>query len=83
MDVEEKIVTFIRDEVLFRRKSTELTADTPLATGLVDSLGMATIVSFLEEEFGVQIENTDLVPANFRTARDIARLVEGKRRAVA
>ncbi len=83
MDAQEKIVTFIRDEVLFRRRSVDLTPDTPLATGLVDSLGMARIVSFLEEEFEVAIENTDLVPANFRTARDIARLVETKRQAAA
>jgi acyl carrier protein len=75
VDVGERIAGFIRDELLFKRSSIALTAETPLSAGLIDSLGMARLISFLEEEFDVAIEHGDMVPANFRTVRDIERLV--------
>jgi len=46
---------------------------------VVDSLGMITLISLLEDEFDVEIEDGDVVPTNFRTIRDIANLVESKR----
>jgi acyl carrier protein len=80
-DVGSRIAGFIEDEILYRRGGVKLAADTPLEAGLVDSLGMTRIVSFLEEEFDVTIENRDMVPANFRTVADIERLVRSKLRA--
>jgi acyl carrier protein len=78
VDVGERIEGFIRDELLFKRSSIALSAETPLTAGLIDSLGMARLISFLEEEFDVAIEHADMVPANFRTVRDIERLVLNK-----
>jgi acyl carrier protein len=46
---------------------------------VVDSLGMVTLVSLLEDEFDVEIDDGDVVPSNFRTIKDIAGLVESKR----
>jgi acyl carrier protein len=46
---------------------------------VIDSLGMITLISRLEDEFGVGIDDGDVVPSNFRTIKDIARLVESKR----
>jgi acyl carrier protein len=45
---------------------------------VVDSLGMITLISLLEEEFDVEIDDTDVVPSNFRTIGQIAALVESK-----
>lgn len=46
---------------------------------VVDSLGMITLISLLEEEFDVEIDDTDVVPSNFRTIGQIAALVDSKR----
>jgi acyl carrier protein len=46
---------------------------------VIDSLGMVTLVSLLEDEFNVEIDDGDVVPSNFRTIKDIAGLVESKR----
>jgi acyl carrier protein len=46
---------------------------------VIDSLGMVTLVSLLEDEFDVEIDDGDVVPSNFRTIKDIAGLVESKR----
>ena len=46
---------------------------------MIDSLGMLKLVSLIEEEFDVEIDDDDVVPANWQTIRDIAALVESKR----
>jgi acyl carrier protein len=77
-DTSSRIEEFIRDQILFRRRSVSLAEDTPLTSGLIDSLGLAGLVTFLEAEFDVEIGHQDMTPANFRTVRDIAALVERK-----
>ncbi len=46
---------------------------------VVDSLGMITLISLLEEEFDVEIDDRDVVPSNFRTIKDISALIDSKR----
>ena len=48
----------------------------PLCDGIIDSIGLIDLVGFLEKDFAVHIDDEDLTSANFRTVRDIARLVE-------
>ena len=58
----------------------EVDEDYPLlAKHVVDSLGMLKLVSLIEEEFDVEIDDDDVVPANWKTIRDIAALVASKR----
>jgi acyl carrier protein len=53
----------------------QLDESTPLLSGLVDSIGLMDLVSFLEDEFGIVLENEDVDAANFRTVSAIADLV--------
>ena len=58
----------------------EVDEDYPLlAKHVIDSLGMLKLVSLIEEEFDVEIDDDDVVPDNWRTIRNIAALVESKR----
>jgi acyl carrier protein len=52
-----------------------------LAKQVIDSLGMLKLVSLIEEEFDVEIDDEDIVPDNWRTIRHIAGLVESKQAA--
>jgi acyl carrier protein len=57
----------------------EVDEDYPLlAKHVIDSLGMLKLVSLIEEEFDVEIDDDDVVPANWKTIRDIAALVASK-----
>lgn len=48
--------------------SEEVVADTDLLlTGLVDSLGVVQIVSWLEDRLGIEIDPSDVVLENFQT----------------
>lgn len=58
----------------------EVDEDYPLlAKRVIDSLGMLKLVSLIEEEFDVEIDDDDVVPDNWKTIRDVAALVESKR----
>ncbi len=55
----------------------ELTDDYPLIENhVIDSLDLFQIVGFLETEFGVHIDDAELVPEKFATLTSIAQLAE-------
>jgi acyl carrier protein len=58
----------------------ELTDDRELITeGILDSVGVYQLVGFLEERFGVQVTDDDIVFENFATVNDVAALVARRR----
>jgi acyl carrier protein len=78
--IEDKVRGFILEEFSFDGAGTTLTEDFPLLERhVIDSLGLFHLVGYLENEFGVEILDEELVPDNFGTVRDIARLVQTKR----
>ena len=46
--------------------------------GIIDSLGLIKLVSFLEERFNVQVEDDELIPDNFDTVKNIKDYIEKK-----
>ena len=46
--------------------------------GVIDSLGIFQLLLLLEERYGIEVDDEDLVPENFETVGAIAQLV-GKR----
>jgi acyl carrier protein len=50
-----------------------------LESGTVDSMGVMELTSFVEESFGVVVDDEDIVPDNFRSLRSMARLVAQKK----
>jgi acyl carrier protein len=49
-----------------------------VATGILDSVGVFELVSFLEERFGIEVGDAELEWKTFETVDDITRLVESK-----
>ncbi len=79
MTTEQRIRTFIRDDLNKGKDVGELADDYPLIESqVIDSLGIFETVQFLEREFGVAVEDEDLLLENFGTIADIARLVGSK-----
>lgn len=57
----------------------ELSDDYPLIDkGVLTSLQTVELLMFMEEEFGVTVEDEDLTEDNFATVADIAELVAAK-----
>jgi acyl carrier protein len=49
-----------------------------LESGIVDSLGMLDLVSFLEKSFSIQIADEELTPENFATIASLTDFVKRK-----
>ena len=49
-----------------------------LDTGLIDSAGVLELVDFLEEQFGITVEDEELVPKNLDSISNICRYLESK-----
>jgi acyl carrier protein len=55
---------------------TEITADTELIDqGVLDSLSLLRLVSFIEENFGIALPVEEFVPENFYTPAAIAAMI--------
>jgi acyl carrier protein len=70
---------FVLDHFLSGEDPARLTPSTPLVTGgILDSLGLLEVVSFLEKTFGVEFEAHEVDPASFDTLARIDQLVQQK-----
>jgi acyl carrier protein len=77
-EISERIKGFISTELMFEDNSATLSDDTPLLAGVIDSLGLMQLISFIEEEFDVAIDDAEVTASNFRTVGDIEKLIEQK-----
>lgn len=53
--------------------------DVPLLkNGLIDSLGILEVVTFIENEFGIVVSDEELLPENFGSVSSLASFVQSK-----
>ena len=72
MDETLKIKQFIVDEFMPDVPPEELDEDFDLLTGgVVDSLGLLKVVAWLETEYGIVVDDSELGPESFRTVAAI------------
>lgn len=64
MTVQVKIRSFIRENFLFGSQDKVGDESSLLEAGVIDSTGAMELVTFLEREFGIAIDDQDLVPEN-------------------
>ncbi len=77
MNTKEMIRDFITTEMLQHSPEAPLGDDEQLVeSGIIDSMGVMTLLSFLEEKFSIQIPGEDLMPENFSSIKTISNLVE-------
>jgi acyl carrier protein len=77
VDTKDIIRDFITSNLLKGTLESRLADEDELVqSGIIDSLGIMTMLSFLEQEFNIQISGEDLIPENFATVSAIAKLVD-------
>lgn len=74
----ERIRQFVLKRFPLAAKKKIQSTDDLLGSGVVDSMGVLDIVTYLENEFSIVMTDEDLTPNNFRDIEAIARLVEAK-----
>ncbi|WP_164017143.1 acyl carrier protein [Pyxidicoccus trucidator] len=71
----ERIRTFIVDTFFVDEFADD---DSFLRKGLIDSTGMMELVAFLEQDFGLKLEDRELVPENLDSLSRVVAFVEKK-----
>jgi len=75
-----KIKQFIVDEFMPDMSPDELDNDFDLQTGgAVDSLGLLKLVAWMESEFGVSVDESELGPDSLRTVDSIQAFIDERR----
>ena len=79
--IENRLLAFVLEEFL-EGTGDGLSFESPLITsGILDSVGTLTLVTFLEDEFHVALAAHEADVENFNTISDMARLVRAKQAA--
>ncbi len=77
--IESEIRAFVTESFMYGDASAAIGRDDSLIeNGLVDSTGVLELVAFVEERFGIEVADADIVPANFDSLARIGAFVAAK-----
>ncbi len=80
MELKEKIRKFIESNlVVFEDEAEFSDSDNIFEMGFVNSLFAMKLVNYIEEDFGIQVENDDLEITNFSSVNRITEFIESKK----
>ncbi len=77
--VEQRIQNFIYEQFPLSRTLQVTATDNLFSAGVVDSLGILDLVTFLENEFHIEVSDEELTPEHFETIDGIVRFLEKKK----
>lgn len=77
--ISDAIRSFILLKFPLARKRGVTDTDLLLETGVLDSLGILDVVQFIETEFGLHIDDDELLPENFQSIQKLTEFVQKKR----
>jgi acyl carrier protein len=76
MDRKSAIMSYIQKDILRGRGgSLDANADL-LGAGIIDSLGILQLVAFIDDQFGIQVPDEDVVIENFQSVNALASYLE-------
>ena len=79
--IKQSIRQFVISNFLFGKDSGLADNASFLEEGIIDSTGVLELVAHVEKEFGMKVDDNDLVPDNFDSIDAVAAFVERKRAA--
>lgn len=82
MNVTAPIERFIVDELTLGGRRTRIDPDESLiSSGILDSLSLLRLIVYIEEQFGLTIEDSEVIPDNFETLNSMNYFINSKKRA--
>jgi acyl carrier protein len=69
--IAQQVRSFIIENYLLDSQVTLANGDSFLQTGILDSTGVLELVAFLEEQYGITLEEGDLIPENLDSIDNI------------
>lgn len=79
MNVKVEIRNFILENFLFDENEGGLNNNTSfLDEGIIDSTGILELVSFVEETYGIHVEDEELIPENLDSVNNVVSFIAKK-----
>ena len=78
-EISEKVRGFLRDNFLYRESVEGLAGDESLSgAGVLDSVGVLSLIVFLEEAFGVSVADDEVTPENLDSIDSLTAFIRRK-----
>ncbi|MBN2088520.1 acyl carrier protein [candidate division KSB1 bacterium] len=79
MKLTQEIQNYIHESFLFAHQPVTLSpADSLLDKGIIDSTGVLELISFLENQYQIQIKDDEILPDNLDSIEKITRFIKRK-----
>ena len=79
MTIEQQIREFIVENFLFGESDDNLKDDDSLLeNGIIDSTGVLELVAFLEETYGIQLDDEEIIPENLDSIANMSKFITNK-----
>jgi len=76
------IERFVIEELMLGGRKGKIDPDESLIrSGILDSLSLLRLIVYLEEQFGLTVEDSEVIPGNFETLNSMEVFVKSKMRA--
>ncbi len=78
-ELKNELRRFITDSIMYGHNTDFLSDDASfLENGVIDSTGVLELIGYLENRFGITVEDQELVPENLDSINGLLRFVEKK-----
>jgi acyl carrier protein len=74
------IKNFIRTELIYDDEKDFDENTNLIERGIIDSMSLVRLISFLEENYEIQVQDEDIVPENFSSLNKISRFINDRRK---
>ncbi len=80
MDVVQEVVRMLEEVLSLNGRSASFTTDTPLLGAIpeLDSMAVVTLITTLEERFGIIVDDDDIDGSTFATVGSLSAFVDAK-----
>lgn len=79
-NIQQELRRFVVDNFLYGEEPSRFSdEDSFLEMGLIDSMGILSLVGFVQERFALDVEDAELIPENWDSIDRIARFIQTKR----
>ena len=77
--LQQKLRAYIVENLLFGQDGNFEDTDSFMESGIIDSTGVLELISYLEEEYSIVVEEEEMVPDNLDSVARLAEFVSRKR----
>ena len=78
-EIQSKLASYIARDILRKPNRSILANEALLSSGLIDSFHLVDLGIYVEDTFGVRIEDFELNAATFDTVEQLAALIEARK----